>query len=142
MTAEPAEPAGAPQEGRAPQFPSDEWVGWLDATLSQCRVDDSLSLVLRYRVASDDGPHFCWDVRIQDGRVSASPAQSDEAAEADDQPHVTLTSDHDTAHAIALESSSAQRAFAEGRLRLSGDPLQLTEARPALEAIGKALAEA
>ena len=125
--------------GDLPVFPSDEWVGWLDAALSGCRVDDSVGLVLEYHASDDDAPVFCWHVRIAFGRVSAAVGR---AVEARGLPVVTLASDRDTARAIAIEGESAQRAFAEGRLRFNGDPRLLLAARPAMEAIGAVLAGA
>ncbi|MXW95379.1 MAG: SCP2 sterol-binding domain-containing protein [Acidimicrobiaceae bacterium] len=125
--------------GDMPVFPSDEWVGWLDAALSECRVDDSVGLVLEYHASDDDAPVFCWHVRIASGRVSAAVGR---AGEAHGLPVVTLASDRDTARAIAIEGESAQRAFAEGRLRFDGDPRLLLAARPAMEAIGAVLAGA
>lgn len=120
-----------------PVFPSDEWVAWLDAALSECRVDDAVGLVLEYHASDDDSSVFCWHVRIVSGRVSAAVGR---AGEAHGQPVVALASDRETARAVAIGGRSAQRAFAEGRLRFSGDPRLLLAARPALEAIGAALA--
>ena len=122
-----------------PVFPSDEWVDWLDAALSECRVDESVGLVLEYHASDDDASVFCWHVLIASGRVSAAVGR---AGEAHGQPVLTLASDRETAQAIAIEGGSAQRAFAEGRLRFSGDPRLLLAARPALEAIGAVLAGA
>ena len=122
-----------------PVFPSDEWVDWLDAALSECRVDESVGLVLEYHASDDDASVFCWHVLIASGRVSAAVGR---AGEAHGQPVVTLASDRDTAQAIAIEGGSAQRAFAEGRLHFNGDPRLLLAARPALEAIGAVLAGA
>lgn len=122
-----------------PVFPSDEWVDWLDAALSECRVDDTVGLVLEYHASDDDAPVFCWHVRIASGRVSAAVGR---AGEAHGQPVLRLASDRDTARAIAVGGGSAQRAFAEGRLQFSGDPRLLLEARPAMEAIGAVLAGA
>ncbi|MXZ98878.1 MAG: hypothetical protein F4Z23_07565, partial [Acidimicrobiaceae bacterium] len=89
--------------GDMPVFPSDEWVGWLDAALSECRVDDSVGLVLEYHASDDDAPVFCWHVRIASGRVSAAVGR---AGEAHGLPVVTLASDRDTARAIAIEGES------------------------------------
>ena len=120
-----------------PVFPSDAWVDWLDAALSECRVDDTLGLALEYHASDDDASVFCWHVRIASGRVSAAAGR---AGEAHGLPVVTLASDRDTARTIAIEGGSAQRAFAEGRLQFSGDPRLLLAARPVLEAIGAILA--
>ena len=121
-----------------PEAFTGEWVAWLDSALSTCRVDSALDLdlALEHRVAGDDGSVFCWHVRVAAGRVSAAPGPADAAAGAG---LVSFTSDRDTARAIAVEGESAQRAFAEGRLRLDGDPRLLIAARPAMEAIGATL---
>ena len=120
-----------------PDTLTDEWVAWLDSVLSGCRVDGAVNLVLEHRVANPDGSVFCWHVRMGEGRVSAAPGLVDEESVAS---RVTFNSDRDTARAIAVEGESAQRAFAEGRLRFNGDPRLLIAARAALEAIGAALA--
>ena len=126
-----------PDTGSMPGFPSDEWVAWLDSMLSGCRVAATTDLVLEYHVSDDDSSVYCWHVRIASGRVSAAAGRSGGAP---DQAIVVLASDRDTAREIAIEGKSAQRAFAKGRLHLSGDPRLLLAARPALEAIGATLA--
>ena len=126
-----------PDTGEMPEFLTDEWVDWLDSALSECRVDSAASLVLEYRVSGDDGSVCCWHVRIASGRVSAATGP---AGEAHGLPLLALASDRETARAIAVGGGSAQRAFAQGRLHLSGDPRLLLAARPALEAVGAALA--
>lgn len=130
MTAEPA-------AGETPEFLTDEWVKWLDSVLSECRADSSVDLVLEYHVSTDDGSVYRWHVRIASGQVSAAAGV---AGEAPGVALVTLASDRETALAIAVGGGSAQRAFAEGRLHLRGDPRLLVAARPALEAVGAALA--
>ncbi len=115
---------------------TDEWVAWLDSVLSACPADGALDLVLEHRVSSGDGSVFCWHVRVASGRVSAAPGP---AGEESSDRLVSLTSDRETARAIAVEGRSAQRAFAAGRLHLDGDPRLLIAARPAIEAIGAAL---
>jgi len=126
-----------PSVSDMPGFPSDEWVARLDSVLSQCRLGDATDLVLEYRLSDDDGSVYCWHVRIASGRVSAAAGRSgDEPGEG----MVALASDRETAREIAIEGKSAQRAFAEGRLHVSGDPRLLLAARPALEAVGTALA--
>ena len=120
-----------------PEFLTDEWVAWLDAVLSECRVDASVDLVLEHRVFTGDGSVYCWHVRIASGRASAAVGP---AGEDPGQALVAFASDRETALAIAVEGGSAQRAFAEGRLHVSGDPRLLLGARPALEVIGASLA--
>ena len=119
-----------------PEMFTGEWVAWLDSAMSECLVSGAVDLVLEHRVASDDGSVFCWHVRVAEGRVSAAAGPADAASGGD---LVSFASDRETARAIAVEGKSAQRAFAEGRLRLGGDPQLLIAARPAMEAIGAAL---
>ena len=126
-----------PTLGETPEFSTDEWVGWLDSVLSECRVDSAVGLVLEYHVSEDDGSVYCWHVRIASGRVSAAVGY---AGEAPGLALVALASDRETALAIAIGGGSAQRAFAEGRLHVGGDPRSLLAARPALEVIGAVLA--
>lgn len=125
-----------PLHGQTPGIFTDEWVAWLDSVLSTYRVDDTVDLVLEHRVTGDDGSVFCWHVRVASGRVSAAtgPAATEHAHR-----RVSFASDRETARAIAAEGKSAQRAFAEGRLHLDGDPRLLIAARPAMNAIGGAL---
>ena len=116
---------------------TDEWVSWLDSMLAECPVDNAVDLILEHRVTNADGSVFCWHVRVVSGRVSAAPGP---AGAGYDDRLVSFASDHETAQAIAVEGKSAQRAFAQGRLNLSGDPRLLLEARRAMEAIGAVLA--
>ena len=125
-----------PGPAEAPQVFTDEWVAWLDSALSRCSLDRDVDLVLEHRVANEDGSVFCWHVRVTGGRASAATGPAGEGL-AD--RCVSFASDRDTARAIATEGRSAQRAFAEGQLRLRGDPRLLIAARPAMNAIGAAL---
>ena len=125
-----------PDSREMPEMFTGEWVAGLDSVLSQCPVSAAVDLVLEHRVSSEDGSVFCWHVRVAGGRVSAAagPAGAGSGAGI-----VSFASDRETARAIAVEGKSAQRAFAEGRLRLAGDAQLLIAARPAMEAIGAVL---
>lgn len=125
-----------PRFGLTPAIFTDEWVARLDAALSECSVDASVDLVLEHRVASEDGSVFCWHVRLAGGRASAAtgPAGDGYAGR-----RVAFASDRETARAMAEDGQSIQRAFAEGRLHLDGDPRLLIAARRAMDAIGAAL---
>ena len=125
-----------PDSREMPEMFTGEWVAWLDSVLSQCPVSGAVDLVLEHRVASEDGSVFCWHVRVAEGRVSAAARP---AGAGSGEGIVSFTSDRETARAIAVEGKSAQRAFAEGRLRLGGDAQLLIAARPAMEAVGAAL---
>ena len=108
----------------------------LDAALSQCSVDGQVDLVLEHRVASEDGSVFCWHVRVVGGRASAATGPAgDDCADR----RVAFASDRETARAMAEDGQSIQRAFAEGRLHLDGDPRLLIGARRSLDAISAAL---
>ena len=126
-----------PHSGEMPEVLTDGWVAWLDSVLSGCRVDDAVDLVMEHRVVDVDGFEFCWHVRLGGGRASAVPGLADSGSRTG---RVRFTSNRETARSMAVEGESAQRAFAEGRLRLDGDPQLLLAARPALEMLGAALA--
>ena len=125
-----------PDSREMPKMFTGEWVAWLDSVLSQCPVSGAVNLVLEHRVDNEDGSVFCWHVRVAEGRVSAAAGPAGAGSGAGT---VSFASDRETARAIAVEGKSAQRAFAQGRLRLDGDPQVLIAARPAMEAIGAAL---
>ena len=116
---------------------TDEWVEWLAAKLSGCRVDSETDVIVQHRVTDADGDEFCWHVRVEGGAVQVAAGPADETASGPSV--VTFMSDAGTARAISVEGASAQRAFLEGRLRLSGDVRLLISARPALAALAEAL---
>ena len=122
----------------APQFLTEAWVRWLDSVLSQCRLDSTLDAVLEHCVTDTDGSTFCWHVRIRDASASAHMGLTGQPPGAG---LVRFSSDRDTATAISRDGQSPRRAFAAGRLRLEGDPMLLTAARPVTEAIAAALVE-
>jgi len=107
-----------------------EWMRQLGSVTSAIDADPEVALVIEQRV---DGPSpLRWHVVIADGSASTvlGPADS---------PDITLTTDRDTANGIARGSTSAQRAFLEGKLRISGRINALIEARTVLEDISDAL---
>ena len=125
-----------PDPREMPEMFTGEWVAWLDSVLSQCPVTGAVDLVVEHRVAGEDGSVFCWHVRVAEGRVSAAAGP---AGAGSGESIVSFASDRETARAIAVEGKSAQRAFAQGRMRLGGDAQLLIAARPAMEAIAAAL---
>ncbi len=125
-----------PRSGQTPAIFTDAWVARLDAALSACSVDEQVDLVLEHRVTSEDGSIFCWHVRVAGGRASAATGPAgDDCADR----RVAFASDRETARTMAEDGKSIQRAFAEGRLHLDGDPRLLIAARRAMDAIGAAL---
>ena len=108
-----------------------EWVEWLRDALSDNRVDDSVNITVEHCATSADEPDFWWHVRVADGKAEAALGPA-----ADTAPNrVMFTSDRSTALAIALGEESVQRAFLNGRLRLSGDVHLLLAASSVLNAL-------
>jgi predicted lipid carrier protein YhbT len=74
-----------------------------------------------------------WHVTIEGGRVELAEGPAP-------QPDLRFTADYATAAAITRGELSAQRAFAEGRLRVGGDLLLLVRHQRALATVDDALA--
>jgi len=107
-----------------------EWMRQLGSVTSAIAADPGVTLVIEQTI---DGPSpLRWHVAIAGGSASTvlGPA---------DNPDITLTTDRDTATGIARGSTSAQRAFLEGKLRISGRINALIQARSVLEDISDAL---
>lgn len=116
------------------EFLSDDWFDALDrAARARAAPDDDalagISLVVEQRVI--DGPS--WQLVFDGGALSVD---RDASRDAD----VRLTSDHETAKAIAEGREAALDAFMVGRLRIGGDVQLLVEHRAALEAVGDVFA--
>ena len=104
----------------------DEWVHALAERLARVAVDPDLTLVVQQTLA---GPApVSWHLVVADGRIAVH--MGDHPG-----PDVTLTSDADTAAAIAEGERSASREFLDGRLRIGGDIVALMAAREVLAAI-------
>ena len=87
----------------------DEWVDALADRLADVDVDPGLRLVVQQSLA---GPTpVSWHLVIADGSIAVHRGAHPE-------PDVTLSSDPDTAAAIAAGERSAQREFLDGRLRI------------------------
>ncbi|MDE0802099.1 MAG: SCP2 sterol-binding domain-containing protein [Acidimicrobiales bacterium] len=115
-------------------FLSDEWLAALDtAARNRAAPEDdplvSVSMTIDHVIV--DGPH--WRLTIDDGALSVTPAPEGE-------PDVRLTSDRETAAAIASGRRAALDAFISGDLRLGGDVRRLIDERAALEAMGDVFA--
>jgi hypothetical protein len=74
-----------------------------------------------------------WHVTIEGGRVQLAEGPAP-------QPDLRFTADYATAAAIARGELSAQRAFAEGRLRVGGDLSLLVRHQRALATVDDAMA--
>jgi putative sterol carrier protein len=90
-----------------PVFLSDEWIDALGAAAAGAAPETYVRIAIR-QVVGD----VSWTVRIADGAVSVD---RDPAAD------FTLSTDPDTAVALASGELAAADALAAGRLRLSGD---------------------
>lgn len=115
---------------RGVQFLSDEWLAALDeaARARPSSADDPLRgvhVVIEQVITG--GPR--WRLVIDDGRCYV--VRGGEA-----EPDVRLTSDRDTALAIATGARAALDAFLAGDLVLGGDVRTLLDRREALEALG------
>jgi hypothetical protein len=114
----------------AVQFLSDEWLSAMDDAARSRPVGDDdplqgVSVVIEQVVV--DGPR--WRFVVDGGTCSV-------VAGGDSQPDVRLTSDRETAVAIASGQRAALDAFIAGDLVLGGDVRRLLEHRVALEALG------
>src|SRR4051794_40346905 len=115
-----------------PAYLSDEWIADLDAALraSSARADTPLEIesvvsgVARYRVRFD-----------QQGASARAAAAADLPAD------IRLTTDVNTAAAIAHGTENAQVALAAGRLQLGGDMTALIRAADALATLDDVTAE-
>ncbi|HLM63635.1 MAG TPA: SCP2 sterol-binding domain-containing protein [Acidimicrobiales bacterium] len=113
---------------------------WMDAARRALAGDTGLQqataeveLTVEHVVtAGPDGP-VVWHLRFDHGSVALTPGP----AEA---PDLRLTTDRVTASAVAAGALGAQRAFAEGRLRLGGDLRVLTRHQRALATLDDVLA--
>jgi hypothetical protein len=113
---------------------------WIDAARQAVAADDALpaalaEITLTVEQTVEDGPDgtVSWHITIHDGRVTITPGP---AAGSD----LRFTTSYDTAAQIASGALAAQRAFAEGRLRVGGDLSLLIAHQRAVAAIDDALA--
>lgn len=99
-------------------FLSEEWLAALDeaaATSDDLRDRAAeLELVIQQTVTDAPDGEVTYHIALADGtaHVHAGPAA---------EPTVSLTTDYETAAAIAQGRESAQAAFMRGRLRVGGD---------------------
>ncbi len=107
-----------------------EWLRQLEATTSAIETDPSVSLVIQQTVSSE--PPLQWHVVITGGSATTVVGPTVD-------PDISLRTDHQTAVDIATGKVSAQRAFLEGALQISGRIDSLIQARNDLESIGDSL---
>lgn len=117
-------------------FLSDDWFDALDAAARSRRSpeDDPLAdISITVEQVVTDGPR--WRLVIDDGALSVT------RDDAGDEPGIRLTSDRDTAAAIAAGRRAALDAFIAGDLVIGGDVRVMLEHRAALETLGDLFAD-
>ena len=120
------------------EYLSDEWVGALDAALRAARLPpDSGAIEIEQVVTSvPSRGEVRYRVRIDPAGSSARRSSPDDAP-----PDVAFHTDYPIAVAIATGATNAQRALAEGRLRLVGAVSSLAGVAGALGVLGDVTAE-
>lgn len=115
---------------------------WIDAVAAAVAADDTLrALAAEHTIGVTqivtDGPEgtVTYHLSVRDGvaSVGAGPAEVED---------VRMEQSWETAVAVATGSMNAQKAFIEGRIRLTGDQQALIGAQPvfgALDAVFRAV---
>lgn len=108
-------------------FLTDEWFAELEQAARAATVPVDLSLVVQ-QVVTDGDREVTYSLELAQGSLTVRRGRAPE-------PDVTFTQDLATAVAVHEGALSAQTAFLDGRLRLSGDVGALLTAAPALAAL-------
>ncbi len=107
------------------QFPSKAWFEDLAVTSARLTISSNPPLVVQQIITDAAGDDIAsWHMRIAE---VVSVALGEVAS-----PTITLTSDRETAIALASGRLNAQAAISGGRLRVSGDIAALVQVTPAL----------
>ena len=119
-----------------PVFLSEIWLRDLDAAVRAARGVSTLAPVVIEQVvrAVPSRGEVRYHFRVDAGGARVVEGAPPEPAD------VRLTTDYDTATAIALGKESAQSALAQGRLRLGGDIDTLVRGAATLAALDEATA--
>jgi hypothetical protein len=119
------------------RFLSPEWIEALgDAVRSNDdlrRATAGVTLTVEQHVTDVDGD-VVYHVVLDDGSVAVGRGAAEHA-------DVTFVQDRSTATAIGTGAATAQDAFMDGRLRVSGDVPLLIRSKDALSGLDHALAE-
>ncbi len=110
------------------EFLSDEWIDALDRAVADDAALREATAEVTLTIQQVSGA-VAYVVRIDRGATTVRSGR----AEA---PDVTFTTDRDTALALHLGRLSAQAAFMDGRLQVTGDLDALVRHGPALAAVG------
>jgi hypothetical protein len=117
------------------QFLSDEWLAAMDGAARSRPVPDPdplADVAVAIEQVVTDGPR--WRLVVDHGSCAV-------AAGGEGEPDVRLTSDRETAEAVASGRRAALDAFIAGDLVLGGDVRALLENRAALEVLGDLFAQ-
>jgi len=133
----PEVPDATPSRLRSVQYLSDEWIDALDVAARTDEVLGELAahdgLVLQQVVRRPDGRETAFHIVLQGGSAAVRRGTAADAS-------VTLTTDLDTAAAIARGELSARLAFLRGSLRIGGDVRVLMAHRDLLTRVGDVFA--
>lgn len=119
-----------------PEFLSERWLCELDAAVRAATDASSPAPIVIEQVVHGVPGRGEVRYRLRVGADGASVVEGD----AFDHPDVRLTTDFETAVAIAVGRENAQIALSRGRLRLGGDVDALVRAAAALGALDDATA--
>ncbi len=119
-----------------PEFLSEIWLRELDAAVRAATNASSLAPIVIEQVVHGVPGRGEVRYRLRVGIDGASVVEDDTV----DQPDVRLTTDFETAVAIATGRENAQIALSRGRLRLGGDVDALVRGAVALGALDDATA--
>jgi putative sterol carrier protein len=112
------------------RFLSPDWFAMMnDAAFA---VDPAADLVLEQHVRGGPEGDVTYAVIVRGGRLGFDPAGTTEA-------DATVTLDYSTASALATGELTAQDAFLQGRVRVSGNLTRIQAAGSALAALTEAL---
>ena len=125
-----------PYAAAVPEFLSERWLAEMDAAVrASVSVSVLAPMVIEQVVGDVPGRgevRYRFRIDAEGARVTAGGT--------DDAPDVRLSTDYETAVAIALGQENAQIALARGRLRLGGDIDVLVRRADALGALDDATA--
>jgi len=115
-------------------FLTDDWLDDLAAAAADVRVPPEVRLLVQ-QVVAHDGREVTYALEAGGGALAVRRGRVED-------PDITLFQDAETARAIHDGRLSAQTAFLDGRLRLSGDVAALLAAAPVLADLADVFASA
>ena len=128
-----------------PRFLTEMWIAAATKAVNAAAVDleraaPGRPIGITQVVESDTHQTVVYHVTTHDPAAPADPGPTRLDRGAADPEDVRLRTDWTTAVALALGTVSAQRAFVEGRLVITGDVERLAEAQALFAALDAALA--